>query len=81
MKCCFSCYNLTLIRPFKSNSPLRKTKEMKDALRNISDGLGSSRIPIRSLYGTTNKPSYSPSPAKKAKTVRLDTESQQVCNC
>ena len=55
-----------------------KKKEMKDALRNISDELGSSRIPIKSLYGTPKKTNYSPSPAKKAKTVRLDTESQ-VC--
>jgi hypothetical protein len=55
-----------------------KKKEMKDALRNISDELGSSRIPIKSLYGTPKKNNYSPSPAKKTKTVRLDTESQ-VC--
>ena len=75
---CFLCYNLTLIRSLKSNSPLMKKKEMKDALRNISDELGSSRIPIKSLYGTPKKTNYSPSPAKKAKTVRLDTESQ-VC--
>ena len=77
---CVSNSYLTLIRSFKSISPLMKKKEMKDALRNISDELGSSRIPIRSLYGTPEKPNYSPSPAKKAKTVRLDTESQ-VCNC
>ena len=56
------CYNLTLIRSFKSNSPLMKKKDMKDALRNISDELGSSRNPIRS-----------PSPAKA---ICLDTESQ-----
>ena len=54
---------LHLFDRFKSNSPIMKKKEMKDTWRNISDDLGSSRIPI-----------------EKAKTVRLDTESQ-VCNC
>jgi len=74
----FAMTKSTKPSPTKSNSPLMKKKEMKDALRNISDELGSSRIPIRSLYGTPKKPNYPPSPAKKAKTVRLDTDSQVI---